>query len=71
MVFVSICGNITEMPSGICTIMEEAGFGLGVFIKQIALSLPTLLIVLALVGLIIGIGGGLVILFKNAFSKHY
>lgn len=69
MTFASVCDPAST--TGICAIMEEAGYGLGIFLKQIALSLPTLLIVLALVGLIIGIGGGLVILFKNAFSKQY
>ena len=56
--------------STICTTMDDAGAGLGVFIQYLAQALPILLIILAVVGVIVGVGYGLTKLLSNAFTRH-
>lgn len=45
--------------TGVCATMESAGAGLGVFIQYMGTALPSLLIVLALVGIIVAVGYGI------------
>lgn len=59
---------------GICGLMEEAGAGLGIFIQYIATALPTLLIVLAIVGIIVAVGVGIAAVIRKGIGgsgKHY
>jgi len=56
---------------GICGVMESAGSGIGVFIQYLGQSLPFLLIVLAVVGIIIAIGVGIATVIKKSIvSVH-
>ena len=45
--------------SGVCATMQGAGAGLGVFIQYMGQALPTLLIILAMVGIIVAVGYGI------------
>ncbi len=54
--------------TGVCTTMDSAGAGLGVFIQYMGSALPTLLIVLALIGIIVAIGFGLASVIKRSIS---
>jgi hypothetical protein len=46
-------------PTGICSLLEGTGAGLGIFINYLALSLPILLVVIAVVGGIVVIMGAI------------
>jgi F0F1-type ATP synthase assembly protein I len=45
-----------ENGTGVCSIMEEAGAGLGIFIQYLGQALPTLLLILIIVGIVGAIG---------------
>ena len=49
----------TNDSTGVCTTMDSAGAGLGVFIQYMGVALPVLLIILAMVGIIVAIGYGI------------
>jgi hypothetical protein len=55
--------------SGVCGTMEGAGAGLGVFIQYMGQALPTLLIILAMVGIIVAVGYGIAKVVGNAVNK--
>lgn len=58
--------------STICSTMEGAGAGLGVFIQYMGEALPVLLIVLALVGIIVAVGYGIAhVVRKSITGTHY
>lgn len=46
-------------PTGICALLEGTGAGLGIFINYLALALPVLLIIVAIVGGIVAIMGAI------------
>ncbi len=52
--------------TGVCTTMDSAGAGLGVFIQYMGLALPTLLIILAMVGIIVAVGFGIAHVVKRS-----
>lgn len=56
--------------STVCTVMDDAGAGLGVFIQYLATALPILLIILAIVGVIVAVGYGLGSLLSKSISRH-
>lgn len=55
--------------AGVCTTMESAGAGLGVFIQYMGTALPSLLIVLALVGIIVAVGFGIASVIKKSIGN--
>jgi len=55
--------------SGVCSTMEGAGAGLGIFIQYMGQALPVLLIILAMVGIIVAVGYGIALVIKNSMSK--
>jgi len=59
----------TNDTAGVCTTMDSAGAGLGVFIQYMGLALPSLLIILALVGIIVAVGYGIANVIKGSMSK--
>jgi F0F1-type ATP synthase assembly protein I len=48
--------------------MDSAGAGLGVFIQYMGTALPTLLIVLALVGIIVAVGFGIASVVRKSVT---
>lgn len=56
--------------SGICSIMDAAGAGLGIFVQYMATALPPLLVILAIVGVIVSIGSGIGYMLKRKVSEH-
>jgi hypothetical protein len=55
--------------SGVCSTMEGAGAGLGVFIQYMGQALPTLLIILAMVGIIVAVGYGIASVVRGSIHK--
>jgi F0F1-type ATP synthase assembly protein I len=55
--------------SDICSTMEGAGAGLGVFIQYMGQALPVLLIILAMVGIIVAVGYGIAYVIKGSIQK--
>lgn len=55
--------------STICDTMGGAGAGIGVFIEYLGQALPTLLIILALVGIIVAIGMGIASVIKKSITS--
>lgn len=55
--------------SGVCGTMEGAGAGLGIFIQYMGQALPTLLIILAMVGIIVAVGFGIAYVIKGSMQK--
>jgi hypothetical protein len=55
--------------SGVCSTMEGAGAGLGIFIQYMGQALPVLLIILAMVGIIVAVGYGIALVIKGSISK--
>lgn len=55
--------------SGVCGTMEGAGAGLGIFIQYMGQALPTLLIILAMVGIIVAVGYGIAYVVKSSITK--
>jgi len=53
---------------GVCGLMESTGAGLGVLLKYLALSLPYILIVFALVGGVVVIIGAIAMVIRKGFS---
>lgn len=54
---------------GVCATMDSAGAGLGIFIDYMGTALPTLLIILVLVGVISAIGIGIAYVIKGSIQK--
>lgn len=54
---------------GVCDTMDSAGAGLGVFIQYMGTALPTLLIILAMVGIIVAIGMGIAYVVKGSIKQ--
>jgi len=55
--------------SGTCQVISGAGAGLGIFIQYLGQSLPSLLIVLAIVGVFVAVGIGIAKLLENGIQK--
>lgn len=55
--------------TGVCATMDSAGAGLGVFIQYMGTALPSLLIVLALVGIIVAVGLGIASVVKRSIGS--
>ena len=55
-------------PTGVCEIMASAGAGLGVFIQFMGQALPSLLIILAMVGIIVAVGFGIATVIRKSIS---
>jgi hypothetical protein len=55
--------------SGVCSTMDSAGAGLGVFIQYMGIALPVLLIVLALVGIIVAVGYGIAHVVRSSITS--
>lgn len=66
-------GTIITCPtnSGLCNTMDEAGAGFGIFTSYLVASLPTLLIILALVGGIVALVMAIAYAIKGAVSKGF
>jgi F0F1-type ATP synthase assembly protein I len=56
--------------TGVCNVMEAAGAGLGIFIQYMGQALPTLLIILVLVGIIAAVGYAIAMVIKNAITRN-
>jgi len=54
--------------TGVCATMDSAGAGLGVFIQYMGTALPTLLIILAMVGIIVAVGYGIAHVVKKSVT---
>lgn len=54
---------------GVCGTMDSAGAGLGVFIQYMGSALPTLLIILAMVGIVVAIGLGIAYVVKKSITN--
>lgn len=54
--------------TGVCNTMDSAGAGLGVFIQYMGMALPTLLIILAMVGIIVAVGYGIAHVIKKSVT---
>ena len=54
--------------TGVCETMQSAGAGLGVFIQFMGQALPTLLIILAMVGIIVAVGFGIATVIRRSIS---
>jgi len=54
--------------TGVCNTMDSAGAGLGVFIQYMGQALPTLLIILAMVGIIVAVGYGIAHVVKKSVT---
>jgi len=59
----------TNDSTGVCATMDSAGAGLGVFIQYMGTALPSLLIVLALVGIIVAVGYGIASVVRGSIQK--
>lgn len=57
--------------SGLCTTMDEAGAGFGVFLQYLVAALPTLLIILALVGGVIALLVAISAAIKGSVGKSF
>lgn len=57
--------------SGVCSTMEGAGAGLGIFVQYMGLALPTLLIVLVLLGIIGAIGFAIAKVVSGSIAKAH
>jgi hypothetical protein len=55
--------------TGVCSTMDSAGAGLGVFIQYMGTALPVLLIVLAMVGIIVAVGYGIASVIKGSITR--
>lgn len=55
--------------TGVCNTMDSAGAGLGVFIQYMGQALPTLLIILAMVGIIVAVGYGIAYVVKGSITR--
>lgn len=58
-----------ENDTGICSTMDSAGAGLGVFIQYMGTALPALLIILAMVGIIVAVGYGIAHVVRGSITK--
>lgn len=58
----------TNDSVGVCGTMDSAGAGLGVFIQYLGQSLPVLLIILAIVGVIVAVGFGVAKVVGNSMQ---
>lgn len=56
--------------TGVCNVMDSAGAGLGIFIQYMGQALPTLLIILVLVGIIAAVGWAIALVIRNAITKQ-
>lgn len=61
------CPTTDEL--GVCSLMESTGAGIGVLLKYLALSLPYILIVFALVGGVVLIIGAIAKVIRTGFSS--
>lgn len=59
----------TGNTTGVCAIMEEAGAGLGIFITYLGQSLPTLLLILIIVGIVGAIGFAIAAVISGFITK--
>lgn len=55
--------------TGVCNIMEEAGAGLGLFIQYLGQSLPTLLLILIIVGIVGAVGFAIAAVISGFITK--
>jgi hypothetical protein len=55
--------------TGLCSIMDSAGSGLGIFIQYMGVALPPLLIILAMVGVIVAVGYGIASIIKGRLAR--
>lgn len=54
---------------GVCSTLDSAGAGLGVFIQYMGIALPALLIILGIVGVIVAVGYGIAHVVRNSMTK--
>jgi cytochrome c biogenesis factor len=54
---------------GICTTMDSAGAGLGVFLQYMGVALPPLLIILGIVAVIVAVGMGVAHLITKGMTS--
>jgi hypothetical protein len=67
-----VVNGITCPPNdnGLCTVMRSGGAGLGVFMQYMVTSLPGLMIILVLVGIITSVGLGIALIIKHSLTKE-
>jgi len=61
------CSTITD-PNGVCTTMESAGAGLGIFLQYLGAALPAFLLILAIIGVVIAVGYAIAFVIKRSLS---
>jgi len=61
------CNQIND-TTGICSILEGTGYGLGVLFQALGASLPSLLLVLAVIGGVVAIILGVAYAIKNSIG---
>lgn len=54
---------------GVCSTLDSAGAGLGVFIQYLGIALPAFLITLAVIGVFVVVGGAIGYVIRNAMTK--
>lgn len=54
---------------GICSTLDSAGAGLGVFIQYMGIALPPLLIILGIVGVIVAVGYGIAHIVRKGITQ--
>jgi len=55
--------------TGVCGLMESSGAGLGVFFQYLAQGLPSLLLILIIVGIIGAIGLAIAFVIKKSITN--
>jgi F0F1-type ATP synthase assembly protein I len=61
------CSAVSD--STLCNTLESAGAGLGVFLEYLTIALPTFLLLLAVIGIIVGIGFAVAYVIKSAMRN--
>jgi hypothetical protein len=59
-----------DEETGLCSLMEETGTGLAIFIDKLGDALPKLLIILGIVAIVVAIGMAIAGVIKKHVAKH-
>lgn len=55
---------------GVCSVLEESGTGLGIFLEAIRNPVVKIVIVLGIIGGVLALIVGIVYMIKHAVTKH-
>ena len=62
------CTDIND-STGICTTLEGTGAGIGVFVQYLGMALPSLLIILGVIGVVLAIGFAIASVIKKSIGN--